>query len=270
MLRLPVITIIFITLAGCDRTAKSQSPDRIVTPAESTNETEGKPATGNSLPENQQAEQVAGPQVGSISGRLTYRVDVGRPWRYGRYYINRQSGELADAIVCLASRSLRKYDADKEQPQTWSMDQKNFEFQPELLSIRAGDSVQFLNSDKAGHNVNASGAYDSFNVMTPVGGSLERTFARAGNETRPIDIRCDLHSQMRAWIYVFSHPFHQVTDTTGSFEFSDVPDGDYDLVAIHPAGRLRLKQPIRIIGGNEATVEVSLSPDDLIGSSTSN
>ena len=177
-----------VTSVGCDDAATSQVPLRNVAPTETVEETKGgssssAEANHQSQEHGQQAVETKGPQIGGVFGRLTYQADSTRQWRYRRYYIRKsQSGELADAIVCLSSRSLRKYDSDEDEPKTWTMDQNNFEFRPEVLAIRAGDEVRFLNSDKAAHNVNASGAYDSFNVMTPVVTSLERTFAKADDE----------------------------------------------------------------------------------------
>ncbi len=204
--------------------------------------------------------------TGAIAGFLKYQPDTNRQWRYGRYYLkNGKSGELAGALVCLSGKGLGNAKAQK--PKKWRMDQKNFEYLPEVLAIMAGDQVEFVNSDQALHNVAALGGKDPFNIMTPIGKSLTRTFSSAGNEVSPVDISCGLHSQMHAWIYVFDHPFAVVTAADGKFELRNVPPGEYDLIVIHPSGKLKKKQKVVVKKGDKKVVELVVSPDDLIGES---
>jgi hypothetical protein len=70
---------------------------------------------------------------------------------------------------------------------------------------------------------------------------------------------------MRAWIYVFDHPWFKVTERDGKFRFENVPAGEYDLGIIHPAGKLRLTKHIAVRPNENTSVEITLSPDDLIG-----
>ncbi len=212
--------------------------------------------------EGLRAEEDSSEKGAVVSGVVTYQADVERPWRYGRYYLKQgKNGPLAETLVCLSGKGLV---GKVRKSKKWLMDQKNFEYLPEVLAIQAGDEVEFLNSDQALHNVAAMTGKDPFNVMTPIGKSLVRKFSAAGNEKSPIDIRCGLHSQMHAWIFVFDHAYAAVTKADGKFKFNHVPPGQYDLVVIHPSGGLRKKVVVTVTKDGRLQQQVALSPDDLL------
>ncbi len=205
------------------------------------------------------------PEVGSISGKLLYRADAERPWLSGKHYLkNSTEGELATAVVCLSSKHLRKTNQENQQPKTWIINQKHHQFSPEVLAIQVGDSVTFKNSDQVTHNVNAQSPFDSFNFMTPIADSETHLFMKAGNEQTSVKIRCNLHSQMYSQIYVFDHPFHQVTDAKGQFEFHNVPAGEYELVVIHTGGTLQSHDKISVTENQILMIEKTISADDLL------
>lgn len=201
-------------------------------------------------------------QVGTISGRVTYNADKQRPWRFQRYYVQgRDAGPLAEAVVTLRGSNLRDWPA-AEKPNTVTMDQLNFQFIPETLAIREGDSITFTNSDSTTHNVNSSASIARFSINLEAQGEHTRVFDRAGGLRTPVTLGCVYHGGMRAWIYVFDHPFFTVTKSAGTFRFENVPAGEYTLDVVHPAGQLQWKRTVTIEAGNEASVEIGLSPDE--------
>ncbi|MCA9212235.1 MAG: hypothetical protein KDB27_04150 [Planctomycetales bacterium] len=200
--------------------------------------------------------------TGTIEGTVTYQADKSRPWRYARYYVkNRRAGQLAEAVVALTDRSLRNHER-AEKPQTIVIDQKDFRFDPETVAIRAGDLVKFTNSDNAVHNVRTINPLHSFNVNMQSGGKHEEKFDRASGIRRPYRLGCDYHSSMRAWVFVFAHPYFQVTKADGKFRLDDVPPGDYDLEMAHPAGELKWTQKIKVTSGETTKIDIQVSPDD--------
>ena len=198
--------------------------------------------------------------VGAIEGVVAYKPDAKRPWRYARYYIkNAKSGELAEAVVALRAKP---HDDNQRPAETVVIDQENFQFQPETVAIRKGDSVTFTNSDAATHNVQTSGQIATFNVNTPGGGSHTFKFDKAGGTRQPATIGCVFHSAMRAHVFVFDHPWYALTPVNGRFQLTGIPPGDYDLELVHPAGELHHRQRVTVKPGETLRIDISLSPDD--------
>jgi plastocyanin len=200
------------------------------------------------------------PSVGTIEGTVTYQTDTARPWRYSRYYIKQpKTGEMAEAVVALRAKPTN--DPGRE-PQTVVIDQQNFQFLPETVAIRRGDSVKFTNADQATHNVQATTDIATFNVNMPGGGHHLVRFDRPGGIRQPIQIGCVFHSAMRAWIFVFDHPWYQITPPSGKFRLDSVPPGPYELEVVHPAGDLRWRKRIEVKPGEPLRIDIRLSADD--------
>jgi len=205
----------------------------------------------------------APPQAGGIiEGTVTYRPDAARPWRYMRYYVkNSRGGPLAEAVVALRGRALAAA-APAPGAQTVVIDQQGFQFVPETVAIRVGDSVKFTNSDETTHNVQTNSEIATFNVNTVGGGSQTHRFDRAGGTRQFARIGCVFHSGMRAFVFVFDHPFFQLTEADGQFRFAGVPPGEYELELAHPSGELRWRQKVELAPGGRLQIDIALSPDD--------
>ncbi|MCH8219640.1 MAG: carboxypeptidase regulatory-like domain-containing protein [Planctomycetes bacterium] len=199
--------------------------------------------------------------TGSVEGRVLYRADAERPWRYARYYVkDRHEGQLAEAVVALETTALER--GPSEKAATLVVDQKDFQFTPETAAIRASDSVKFLNSDKEVHNVQTFHPQHSFNINMPAGGEHVETFRQAGGIEQPYRIGCIYHSAMRSWIFVFDHPYYQVTKTDGRFRLAKIPPGEYTLQMVHPAGQLRWQRSIQVEADETTQLDIVVSPDN--------
>jgi hypothetical protein len=69
---------------------------------------------------------------------------------------------------------------------------------------------------------------------------------------------------MRAWIFVFDHPYFQVTAADGRFRLEGVPPGEYTLEMAHAAGELRCRQTVDVRPGEMARLDFVVSPDDKV------
>ena len=201
-------------------------------------------------------------ESGTVSGQVAYTADPAKPWRYARYYVkDRKTGRLAEAVVALKGANLKNW-PPAEKSQTATMDQINFQFVPETLAVREGDSVKFTNSDSTTHNVKTSSVIAAFNVNMGADGDYTFQFERAGGVRIPVQLGCSYHGGMRAWVYVFDHPFYAVTEADGTFRFENVPPGEYTLEMVHPAGQLQFKQTVTVAAGDQRDVSINVSPDE--------
>ncbi|MCA9190220.1 MAG: hypothetical protein KDB03_00605 [Planctomycetales bacterium] len=201
-------------------------------------------------------------KLGSVRGTVRYVPNPAKSWRLGRYYIaNAKTGELAEAVVALTGRDLALTSTERE-AQTVVVDQKNFQFTPETVALRAGDRIRFLNSDDHAHNVRTEHDDQAFNVTMPPGEEHVETFAVGAGINNPYRIDCVFHSAMRAWVYVFDHPWYQLTAKDGKFELVNIPPGEYRLEVVHPAGSLRTRQSIVVTAGKTDEVEIKLTMPD--------
>jgi len=153
------------------------------------------------------------------------------------------------AVVTLESRDGREFPRPPEQA---VMDQSGLMFSPEMLFVRTGQPVGFLNSDIQIHNVNVkhdATKEQAFNVAIPMGGGYRHVLPRDGLYT----VTCDIHTMIAAWIVSTSTPFVTAADSSGRFQFDGVPKGAYALVAY--VGTRRIEEPIEV---SDSDVEATL------------
>jgi hypothetical protein len=109
-----------------------------------------------------------------------------------------------------------------------TLDNKACIFQPHVQAIPAG-KLSVLNSDPMLHNTHGFyGRRSAFNIALPNQGQrIDVDLPRTGQ----VRIECDAHGWMRGWVYVVDNPYYALTGADGMFTISDVPPGNYTLVA---------------------------------------
>lgn len=124
-------------------------------------------------------------------------------------------------------------------------------FQPHVLGIPVGTTVDFPNADPVFHNVFSYSKAKRFDLGKYGQGKTKSvTFDRAGI----VKVFCEIHSDMTAFIVVVDTPWIQQPDVTGRFEFPDLPAGTYELHVWHP----NLEWHARIVELGEDEVVVDL------------
>lgn len=136
-------------------------------------------------------------------------------------------GGIQNAVVSVTGVAKGKKWASEK----FTFDQKNCRFDPHILVVKAGATVDILNSDGILHNIHTSSVKNKeFNVAMPkFKKKIEQTFAAP----EMIRAACDAHGWMSGWIVVSESPYTVVTDADGNFKLGDVPPGTYQVEIWH-------------------------------------
>jgi plastocyanin len=172
-------------------------------------------------------------QTGGVTGRIT------------------ASGlrSSADVVVSLEARGL----SASPPAMPVAMDQQGMKFIPHVLPVVTGTTVRFLNNDPVRHNVfSPEGHYNLGNW--PRGEIRDHTFDTSGVYTQ----LCRRHDAMEAFVVVLDTPFFSTTDPAGAFEITNVPPGDYTLVAWSETLKTAT-QIVTVTAGTPVTVSLTLT-----------
>ena len=111
------------------------------------------------------------------------------------------------------------------------LDQNGCVYLPHVLGVMVGQDITIRNSDGLLHNINASPDINrGFNSSQPVSMETTRSFGAA---EVMVPLRCDVHGWMNAYVGVLDHPYHSVSNSSGAFNLSTLPLGDYVIEAWH-------------------------------------
>ena len=137
------------------------------------------------------------------------------------------------------------------------IDQKGLKFNPTVLVVQQGTTVDFQNDDTVQHNVfwpSISGnKKEGHNLGTwPKGEKRSFKFDQPG----VVPLLCNVHPEMAGYIIVSPTPYFAETDAGGNFKIENVPDGKYNVVAWHEGMKTQTK-PVDVAGTGK--VEFTLS-----------
>jgi len=105
--------------------------------------------------------------------------------------------------------------------------QREKSFQPRVLAVPVGSTIDFPNLDPIFHNVFSLSRPGSFDLgLYRAGASKSRVFAQPSQYR----VFCNIHPQMMAIILVLPTPYFTQRDGAGTFRL-DVPPGRYRVTA---------------------------------------
>ncbi len=96
-----------------------------------------------------------------------------------------------------------------------------------------GNNFTTKNEDPMFHNIHTYiGGKTVYNIGLPNQGAVvSKPLRKAGL----MEITCDAHPWMHAYVYVFDHPYAAVSNEKGAFEMKEIPPGVYNIEAWHEA-----------------------------------
>ncbi len=133
--------------------------------------------------------------------------------------------------------------------------QVNCQYVPHVTGVRVGQPLVIENNDPLMHNVHGLGKRNKeFNYAQAKKGMKNEEIFR-----RPevmLELKCDVHGWMGAYLGIVRHPFFAVTGDGGAFELGKLPPGDYTIEAWH---EVYGKQPLKVTVGENETKEISFT-----------
>jgi plastocyanin len=116
--------------------------------------------------------------------------------------------------------------------QTFTVVQRSRRFLPRVSAVPVGSTIRFQNHDDVYHNVFSVSPAKRFDLgKYPPNATNQVTFTRPG----VVNLFCDIHPAMAAWVLVVPHRLFVRPLADGSFAFPKLPAGSYTLVAWHPS-----------------------------------
>jgi plastocyanin len=131
-------------------------------------------------------------------------------------------------------------------------------FIPHVLAIPVGGSVSFRNDDPFFHNVFSPSRGNEFDAgLYRSGKTYVKTFTRPG----AVELLCNIHASMVAYIYVVDSAYYTQARTGGVFTIRNVPPGHYELAAWHESSRNVIKQAITVGASGASGIAVRIPGD---------
>ncbi len=164
------------------------------------------------------------------------------------------SGVTGESVVYVEAVAGKTFPAPTEEP---VMDQKGLMFQPHIVVVQQGTTVEFLNSDSVAHNVfwiSVGGNKKlGHNLGTwPQGQKRPFKFDNPG----AVPLLCNVHPEMSGYIVVAPTPYYALTDKSGDYKIENVPDGSYTVAGWHEGAKNQSK-PVTVAGDTKADFTLS-------------
>jgi plastocyanin len=173
-------------------------------------------------------------QAGTVSGKVT--------------------GVTGQSVVYVEVIAGKTFSAPVQNP---VMAQSRLTFQPHILPVQQGTTVDFLNEDSVAHNV----FWVSIGGNKKLGhnlGTWPQNEKRAFKFVNSGDVAlfCNVHPEMTGYIVVVPTPYFALTSETGDYKIENIPDGSYSLSAWHEGTR---KRSIHLDVAGDAKADFSLT-----------
>jgi len=198
------------------------------------------------------------------------RISTGTGWRLLNEFTIAPDGGLKDVVVMLVD--VPKGKAFTFTPPT--IEARDCRFMPFVSLVRDEQDVTVVNMDPVMHDIQAYetshlGPRVLFNTPLPMNPHHRRNVGPDSHEhlagqpmtetihltkgRRIFVMQCGFHAYMESWGMAVENPYSAVTASDGSFTLTDVPPGDYTLVAWHPQTGPALERKVTVTAKGTVT-----------------
>lgn len=138
-----------------------------------------------------------------------------------------KSGGLRNAVVEIIGTGGAK-------PGKVTLAQKGCRFEPHVQAITTGSSIDVKNDDGISHNFH-SYAFENESVNFAQPGDMKVKTVKGASLAVPeaVQIKCDIHEWMSAWVVVSDNTAVAVTGPEGEFTILGVKPGNYKVKVWH-------------------------------------
>jgi plastocyanin len=161
---------------------------------------------------------------------------------------------LGNSVIYVDTIQGKTFPSPSQRP---VMGQQGLAFNPHILVVQQGTTVEFLNNDAVQHNVfwpSINGhKKEGHNLGTwPKGDKRSFTFDRPG----VVALLCNVHPEMSGYIIVSPTPYFAQSDASGNYTIQNIPDGKYNIVAWHEGTKQQTKS-LEVAGTAKADFNLS-------------
>jgi plastocyanin len=138
------------------------------------------------------------------------------------------------------------------------MTQKNQAFAPHVLVVRKGASVAFPNLDPFHHHIYSFSAARTFEIELYSRAEVpSMVFPNAG----VVPLGCNIHDNMRGYIYVSEAPYFAATADNGAAAFESIPTGEWRVQVWHPRAAQGVSTSVMVGEGADGRQSIAVQID---------
>lgn len=179
------------------------------------------------------------------------RVSDGKGNRLLKEFSVSDAGGLQDTIVAVVG-----VERGKPFSYTPRLEVNTCRISPFVMPVRNGQPMTIVNQDPVVHDIQAYTLKDDYTFamfdkrMVPESVAQKEVRLRKGHYL--FRTQCGVHDFMQSWGIAVGNPYFAVTDADGRYTISDLPPGEYDIIAWHPLMKVRAGH-ITVTAGGSAT-----------------
>ncbi len=172
----------------------------------------------------------------------------GRGYKIDLVYEISKDGGVKNAVVFVKG-------VGKPNPEKKRLVQERCEFKPRVLSMGAGSVLEIVNNDEVKHEANGVQDFETiFQLAQPKKGMVDTVKL---DKPGVVEVTCNIHGWMKAWVVLTDSPYHAVSDENGRFVIKGVPAGKHTLKLWHEGfGEKEVKVEVKEGQVTKVTVEV--------------